>query len=123
MDRERLLPLVIRVSAVTFVFLPTLGFLFLPAEFRWTPHHPPYERMIVALYAALGVCLWRAADDPPRHRLLLDFVIVSSVFHGAVMLYDALARTGEHAHLWGDVPLIFGVAAVFWWLRPPEPAT
>lgn len=120
-DRERLLSLVLRVSAVLFVFAPGLGFLLLPAEFRWSPHHPPYERMIVALYVALGVCLWRAAPDPSRHLLLIDFVILSSILHGGVMLYDALVQTGEHAHLWGDVPLLFAVAALFWWLRPAAP--
>lgn len=118
MDRERALPIVLRVTGVLFVFAPALGFVLLPAEFRWAPHHPPYERMIVALYVALGLCLWRAAANPRRHVLLLDFVILSSVLHGGVMLYDSFAQQGEHAHLWGDVPLLFAVAAVFWWLRP-----
>jgi len=118
MDRERILPLALRISAVTFVFLPTLGFAFLPAEFRWAPYHPAYERMIAALYVALGLCLWRAARDPRRHVLLIDFLILSSILHGGVMLYDALVREGEHAHLWGDVPLLFAVAGVFAWLRP-----
>jgi hypothetical protein len=117
-DRRRLLAPALRVSAVAFVFLPALGFLLLPAGFRWAPHHPPYERMIVALYVALGICLWRAARDPVRHVLLVDFLILSSVLHGGVMLYDSFAQHGEHSHLWGDVPLLFGVAALFAWLRP-----
>jgi hypothetical protein len=123
MERDRLLRLVLRVSAVTFALAPSLGFWLLPAEFRWAPHHPAYERMIVSIYVALGVCLWRAASDPPRHRLLIDFTILSSVLHGGVMFYDALAQQGEHAHLWGDVPLLFGVAALLWWLRPAAPAS
>ena len=40
MDRERILPLALRASAVAFVFLPALGFVFLPAEFR-RPTTPP----------------------------------------------------------------------------------
>lgn len=118
MDRERLLPIVLRVSAVLFAVGPILGFLLFPAEFRWAPHHPAYERMIAAIYVALGLCLWRAAEDPRRHVLLVDFTILSSVLHGAVMLYDALARGGEHAHLWGDVPLLLCAAALLLWLRP-----
>jgi hypothetical protein len=118
MERERLLPIVLRVSALLFLVVPTLGFLFLPAEFRWAPHNAAYERMIIAIYVALGACLWRAAADPPRHLLLIDFTILSSVLHGGVMLYDALAREGEHAHLWGDVPPLFAAAALLWWLRP-----
>ncbi len=118
MDREALLRVVLRASAVIFAVGPAIGFGLLPAEFRWAPHHPAYERMIVAIYVALGVCLWRAAADPRRHVLLIDFTILSSVLHGAVMLYDSFAREGEHAHLWGDVPLLFGAAALLWWLRP-----
>jgi uncharacterized protein DUF6632 len=118
MDKDHLLRLVLRVSAVFFVLGPALGFIVLPAEFRWSPHHAPYERMIVALYIALGICLWRAAADPRRHVLIIDFTILSSVLHGGVMLFDSMAQTGEHAHLWGDVPLLFATAAVFWWLRP-----
>jgi hypothetical protein len=112
LDREHLLPIVLRVSAVLFLFAPSLGFIFLPAEFRWAPHNPPYERMIIAIYIALGACLWRAARDPWRHLLLIDFTILSSVLHGGVMLYDAVAQEGEHAHLW------FAAAALLWWLRP-----
>ncbi|HKJ24135.1 MAG TPA: DUF6632 domain-containing protein [Myxococcota bacterium] len=119
MSRERLLPMALRVIGASLFALP-LAFAVLPAEFRWSPHHPPYERMIVAIYAALGVCMWRAARDPRRHVLLIDFVILSSVLHGAVMAYDAVVQQGEHAHLWGDVPLLFGVAALFYWLRPSE---
>ncbi len=118
MDRERLLGIVLKVSAVFFAVGPAIGFLVVPAGFRWTPHHPPYERMIVAIYVALGICLWRAASDPRRHILLIDFTIVSSLLHGGVMLYDSFARSGEHAHLMGDVPLLFGAAALPAWLRP-----
>jgi len=119
-SRERLLPIALRVVAASVLLLPA-AFVVFPAEFRWAPHHPPYERMIVAIYVALGVCLWRAARDPGRHVLLIDFLILSSVLHGAVMAYDAVVQENEHAHLWGDVPLLFAVAAIFLWLRPTEP--
>jgi hypothetical protein len=122
LDRQGTLVIVLRASALLFLFAPTLGFVFLPAEFRWVPHHPPYERMIIAIYIALGVCLWRAARDPRRHLLLIDFTILSSVLHGGVMFYDALAQQGEHAHLWGDVPLLFAAAALLLWLRPADDA-
>jgi len=118
MDKEKLLPVVLRASAILLIFAPGLGFAFLPAEFRWAPYHPPYERMIIAIYVALGACLWRAASDPRRHILLIDFTILSSILHGGVMLYDSFAQESEHAHLWGDVPLLFGAAALLWWLRP-----
>jgi hypothetical protein len=120
MDRERVLSAVLRVFAILFAAGPALGFLLFPAEFRWAPHHPPYERMIIAIYIGLGVCLWRAAADPARHVLLIDFTILSSLLHGGVMLLDSLLQKGEHAHLWGDIPLLFVAAALLWWLRPSE---
>lgn len=120
MDRSALLRVVLRGSAVLFIIGPAIGFAVLPAEFRWAPHHPAYERMIMSIYVALGICLWRAAADPRRHVLLIDFTILSSLLHGGVMLYDSFAREGEHAHLWGDVPMLFAAAALLWWLRPSD---
>ena len=118
MSRERALPAVLRVMAILFAVTPVLGFALFPAEFRWAPHHPPYERMIMAIYVALGICLWRAASAPRRHVLLIDFTILSSLLHGAVMFYDSLVQSGEHAHLWGDIPPLFIGAAILFWMRP-----
>ena len=91
-----------------------------PAGFRWghPTGHAAYERMIVAIYMALGICLLAAARDPVRHAILIDFVILSSILHGAVMTYDSFAQTGEHTHLIADVPLLFATAALFAWLHP-----
>ena len=85
-----------------------------PAGFRWGhPHgHPAYERMIIAIYMSLGVCLILAARDPLRNAILIDFTILSSVAHGAVMTYDSFAMEGELTHMVGDVPLLFALAAV-----------
>ena len=44
-----------RIPNPAFAVLPTFGFIFLPAEFRWMPYNPPYERMIVSLYLALAI--------------------------------------------------------------------
>ena len=118
MDREALLRVVLRASAVIFAVGPAIGFGLLPAEFRWAPHHPAYERMIVAIYVALGVCLWRAAADPRRHVLLIDFTILSSVLHGAVMLYDSFAREHQHAQQERNIP-VHGKSAALRWRRLP----
>ena len=86
-----------------------------PAGFRWGhPHgHPPYERMIIAIYMSLGACLIAAARDPLKHAILIDFTILSSILHGAVMTYDAIVQEHELTHLVGDVPLLFATAAIF----------
>jgi hypothetical protein len=82
--------------------------------------------MIIAIYVALGVCLVRAAFDPQRHVLLIDFTILSSILHGGVMTYDAFVQEHELTHLVGDVPALFILAGVLIWLHPrrwrPEPA-
>lgn len=122
-DYERMLrwlQVLMIVTGVGLIVLVPFGFSIWPAGFRWGhPHgHPAYERMIVAIYAALGICLVVAARDPVKNVSLIDFTILSSIFHGAVMAYDAIVQHGELAHLIGDVPLLFGLAAVFVWLHP-----
>lgn len=91
-----------------------------PAGFRWAhpAEHPAYERMIVAVYFSLGVCLVPTALDPERHVMLIDFTILSSLLHGAVMTYDSFAQQHEMTHLVGDVPLLFALAVVLLWLHP-----
>jgi hydrogenase/urease accessory protein HupE len=91
-----------------------------PAGFRWAHpgENPAYERMIVAIYFALGVCLVPTALDPDRHVMLIDFTILSSVLHGLVMTYDSFAQEHEMTHLVGDVPILFALAAVLVWLHP-----
>jgi hydrogenase/urease accessory protein HupE len=109
---KRLSIFMIAVGASLIVLLP-FAFDIWPAGFRWGhPHgHPAYERMIVAIYLSLGVCLIAAARDPLKHAILIDFTILSSVAHGAVMTYDAVAQDGELVHLAGDVPLLLVLAA------------
>lgn len=96
------------------VLLIPFAFDIWPAGFRWGhPHgHAPYERMIIAIYVSLGACLIAGARDPLGNAIIIDFTILSSVFHGAVMTYDAIVQEGELTHLVGDVPLLFVVAAI-----------
>ncbi len=116
-------------TLLTVVLLATAAFLILglpfmfdlwPAGFRWAhpSQHPAYERMIIAIYLALGVCLIPTALDPQRHVMLIDFTILSSLLHGAVMTYDSFAQQHEMMHLVGDVPILFLLAGVLIWLHP-----
>lgn len=118
-----------RASVRKGVLLATAAFLILllpfmfdlwPAGFRWVNPsvHPPYERMIIAIYFSLGLCLIPTALDATRHVMLINFTIVSSILHGAVMTYDSFAQEHEMTHLVGDVPLLFVLAAVLLWLHP-----
>jgi len=70
------------------------------------------------LLASRGHDVTLAARDPERHAILLDFTILSSILHGAVMTYDSFAQEHEMLHLVGDVPILFALAGVLIWLHP-----
>ncbi len=116
---RRLSIVMVVVGASLIVGMPFLFDLW-PAGFRWGhPHgHPAYERMIVALYVSLGICLVYGARDPLRNAIIIDFTIISSILHGAVMTYDAIVQDEELTHLVGDVPLLFALAVVFLVFHP-----
>ncbi|MBI3785114.1 MAG: hypothetical protein HY270_17120 [Deltaproteobacteria bacterium] len=118
--RKRLLQAVLLLTAGFLVLVLPFMFDLWPAGFRWAhpAMHPAYERMIIAIYFSLGLCLVPAALDPQRHRILIDFTIVSSLLHGAVMTYDSFAQEHEMMHLVGDVPVLFVLAALLIWLHP-----
>jgi hypothetical protein len=119
-SRRRALQIVLLATAAFLILLLPFMFDLWPAGFRWAhpSEHPAYERMIIAIYFALGICLIPTALRPERHVLLIDFTILSSVLHGAVMTYDAFAQEHEMTHLVGDVPMLFILAAVLIWLHP-----
>jgi hypothetical protein len=120
-DTRRLLLRAVLFATAAFLILG-LPFMFdlWPGGFRWShpSTHPAYERMIIAVYFALGLCLIPTALDPERHVMLIDFTILSSVLHGAVMTYDSFAQEHEMTHLVGDVPILFLLSAVLIWLHP-----
>ena len=89
-----------------------------PSGWVWTPRQPEYEQMIVGVYATLGVFLIRAAKDPLANASLIWFTIWSSIVHGGIMLVQAIVDETERAHLLGDVPALFLVAFILWYLMP-----
>jgi hypothetical protein len=64
-----------------------------------------YELMIAVIYLVWGAFLWRAAVEPLRHRLFIDFTVAANVGHFGLMLLQSLLLTGERMHLAGDVLL------------------
>lgn len=75
---------------------------------RWGGVHggaEHYELMISVIYVVWGVFLWRAADDPFKHTLFLDFTVAANVAHFGLMVVQGLMMPGEHIHLVGDVAL------------------
>ncbi len=122
MNRERALQIVLMLVGLIFLVgvYPLMMFLW-PSGWRWQPHQPQYEQMILGVYATLGVFLLIASRRPAEHRSLIAFTAWSSLVHAGIMTVQALANTAEHAHLLGDVPalVIVGVALIA--LAPPKP--
>ena len=122
MNKERALQIVLTLVGLIFLVgvYPLMMFLW-PSGWRWQPHQPEYEQMILGVYATLGVFLLIASRRPAEHRSLIAFTAWSSLVHAGIMTVQALANTAEHAHLLGDVPalVIVGVALIA--LAPPKP--
>jgi hypothetical protein len=91
-----------------------------PSGWGWTPRQPEYEQMIMGVYATLGVFLIRAAKDPLANASLIWFTIWSSFVHGGIMLAQAIVDETERANLLGDIPALFLVAFVLWYLMPKK---
>jgi hypothetical protein len=89
-----------------------------PEGWSWGPAQPEYEQMILGIYAVLGVYMFRAAKDPAANASLIWFVISSNIIHAGIMLYHAAMDKTEHANLVGDIPALFLVAFVLWYLMP-----
>ncbi len=113
----------LRVALVVFgiVFIAGIYLMMMwiwPSGWGWTPRQPEYEQMIMGVYATLGVFLIRAARDPLAHASLVWFTIWSSIVHGGIMFVQAIIDETERANLIGDIPALFLVAAILWYLMP-----
>lgn len=108
------------------IFLALFFLTPLVAEFIWpeglvwqdgrTNESIPW--MLKAMYISLSICIVMGARDPLHNAIIIDYAIVSSIIHGLVMLWFALILEHEHAHLWGDVPLLLIVGAGLFFYHP-----
>jgi hypothetical protein len=89
-----------------------------PNGWRWEPHQPEYEQMIVGLYATLGVFLVIASRDPLKHKSLIWFTVWSSIVHAGIMTVQAIVDPGDRIHLLGDIPALLLMAIVLAYLMP-----
>jgi phage shock protein PspC (stress-responsive transcriptional regulator) len=117
--RIRLLKVALVVFGVIFIAgIYAMMMWIWPSGWGWTPRQPEYEQMIMGIYATLGVFLIRAAKDPLANASLIWFTVWSSIVHGGIMLAQAFADESERANLLGDIPALFLVAFVLWFLMP-----
>lgn len=105
-------------GVIFIVGIPAMMMWLWPSGWSWLPRQPEYEQMIMGLYATLGVFLILAAKDPMANASLVWFTIWSSIVHGGIMLVQAIVDETERANLLGDVPALFLVAGVLWYLMP-----
>ena len=104
----------LQLVGVTFIVgIYTLTLIW-PSGWSWhTGHHTPhYLQMILGVYATLGIFLLIASRKPLAHLSLIWFTVWSSFVHAGIMGAQALANSEDRAHLWGDVPILFVLAAV-----------
>ena len=122
MNRERALQIVLTLVGLIFLVgvYPLMMFLW-PSGWRWQPHQPEYEQMILGVYATLGIFLLLASRRPAENRSLIAFTAWSSLVHAGIMTVQALTNSAEHGHLFGDVPalIIVGIALIA--LAPARP--
>jgi hypothetical protein len=111
--RLRYLRLALILFGLIFIFAvyPMMN-MWWAAGWRWNPHQPEYEQMILGVYATLGVFLLIASRNPLKHVSLIWFTAISSLVHGGIMLVQALRAPMEHGHLYGDIPALFLVVVL-----------
>jgi len=98
--------------------VPAMMMWIWPDGWSWTPRQHEYEQMIMGIYVTLGVFLILAAKDPLANASLIWFTIWSSIVHGGIMLVQAIVDESDRVNLIGDVPALFLVAIVLWYLMP-----
>ena len=123
-DKLKNLTIALYVFGIIYlVGVPVLMMGFEASGWTWTPRQPEYEQMIMGVYATLGVFLIMAAKNPLEHASLIWFTVWSNIVHGGVMLFHSIIDVTERSNLAGDVPALFIVAAILWYLMPGQAAS
>ena len=118
-DRVKYLLIALWVFGLAFIF----GIWFLSKVWAsgWSWHtegRSYYFEMILGVYATLGVFLILAARDPLKNLSLIWFTVWSSAVHGGIMAVQSFDSPHNMGHLYGDVLVLFVVAAVLGFLTP-----
>ena len=121
-NKHKYLRAALYVFGVIFVVgVPAM--MMLSDRWSWTPPQYEYEQMIMGIYVTLGVFLILAAKNPLAHASLIWFTIWSSIVHGGIMLVQAIVDQTDRDNFFGDIPALFLVAIVLWYLMPKRPKT
>ena len=122
-DKMKYLTIALYATGVIYlVGIPVLMMGFNASGWTWLPRQPEYEQMIMGVYATLGVFLIRAAKNPLQYANLIWFTVWSNIVHAGIMMIQAIIDETERANLVGDVPALFIVAFILWYLMPGQAA-
>ena len=120
-DKQKYLTIALYVfGSIYLVGVPVLMMGLEAPGWTWTPRQPEYEQMIMGVYATLGVFLIMAAKKPLAHASLIWFTVWSNIVHGGIMLFHSIIDETERSNLAGDVPALFIVAIILWYLMPGQ---
>jgi hypothetical protein len=108
------------IGAGFVIVVPAMMMWIWPSGWGWTPPQPEYEHMIMGVYATLGVFLILAARNPLANTSLIWFTIWSSIVHGGIMFVHGVIDETDRINLIGDVPVLFLVAFLLWYLMPKK---
>ncbi|MDP5208860.1 DUF6632 domain-containing protein [Microbulbifer sp. 2205BS26-8] len=89
-----------------------------PSGWGWAPAQPEYEQIIVGFYATLGVFLILATRNIGAYIGLIWFTVCSNLVHATIMLFQVLIDRTELANLFGNIPVMYLIAGVLWYLLP-----
>lgn len=118
--REKYLKIALKLFGFIFLLIYPLG-IFWPSGWVWHGGGGEYYlHMICGIYFVLGIFLIKASKKPSEHQSLISFTIWSSIVHGAIMAGQTFWDSYELGHLMGDVPALFLVALVLWFLSPKK---
>lgn len=120
--KEKLLKLTLVLTGVTSLMMIPIGEIW-PSGFVWHGGEGEYYfQMIGGIYAVLGAFMIYVAKNPsePQHRTFLWFAIIVNIVHSVIMGVQAIGDRNEHGHLVGDVPILFIVSVVIWYLMPAK---
>ncbi len=123
-NKVKLLKLVLILTGLTSLLMIPIGQVW-PSGFIWHGGEGEYYfQMIGGIYAVLGAFMIYVAKDPEKqkHRTFLWFAIMVNIAHSVIMFFQALGDNNEHGHLVGDVPILFIVSIIIWYLMPEKKA-
>jgi hypothetical protein len=113
------------IVCATLFFLPVVFSIAFPSAFLFAPYHRIYERMIAAVFLALGLGLLLALRDPVRNAGVFAITGLATGLLGASVVYALIVDAADPLHWVAQVPILAAITATlvvtYTRLRRPNP--